>query len=766
MDYQNFDLTIDHSEGDYYKAQAKAPNGKEATKRFRLPFEDDKFDHFWQKLGVDSRGARREGASSKPIIPMPDLESAIAFGGRLFNAIFEGELQNCLRSSLDENDAPGKGLRIRLRLKAPELEGLPWEYLYDPEPRDRFFALSVRTPIVRFPELPEQIRLMPAPRPLRILVMIGSHAGLDVDRERKRMEKALGGLEREGVVNLEFMNEATLAALQEQLLQDEYHVFHFIGHGEFNQVAGEGQLLFDGPEGPGKRVTGRDLGLYFRDHDSLRLAILNACEGAVAASDNAFAGVAQKLIQQRLPSVIAMQREITDDAAIAFAGGFYRAIARGYQIEAALAYARMAVYAQHNYVEWGIPVLFSHALDGRLFEASPAGSTYSHSLLQPPSTSGTCKPVPEGPPNTPPGGPLGGPPGEPYKRNRYVHRSDEEQEAFDYLSNPGQPVVIWGPARFGKTWLFEYLLDHLRQPREVCQDHPELCGEPCQIISFDIKWIDHDARSSPDLLLLELARQIATPVAKAVKSDAEKWVSIAWRRSETPILKIKWLLEQMVLPQIKGTLILAIDRADIIWGWPCQDDFFYALRVMAAASGGQEEPWSKLRMLLTVSTTPTNLTRDVFRSPFNLAPPIRLRGFHGKEQIEGLARLYQLDWTRDEGVRGLIELVDGHPYLIRLAMYKSARHSLSLRLLTNETDLHNSIFDEHLSEILGWLHEYNLVEAVKNILRPPASRLNLQEEERFKQEAELLRKAGLVKREHNSYRLRCKLYESYLRSEL
>src|SRR5262245_5504603 len=340
MDYQNFDLTIDSAESDYYIAHAKAPNGKEATKRFRLPFEDVKFDHFWQRLGVDSRGARREGSVSKPEISMPDLDAAIAFGSRLFNAIFDREVQNCLRSGLDENDAPGKGLRIRLRLRAPELEGLPWEYLYDPEPRDRFFALSTRTPIVRFPELPEAIRLMPAPRPLRILVMIGSHAGLDVDREREKMEKALGDLEREGVVKLEAMKEATLVALQEQLLQDEYHVFHFIGHGEFIQDAGGGQLLFDGPGGPSQRVTGKDLGVFFLSHASLRLAVLNACEGAMADRDNAFAGVAQRLIQQQLPAVIAMQREITDDAAIAFTGGFYRAVARGYQIEAALAQAR------------------------------------------------------------------------------------------------------------------------------------------------------------------------------------------------------------------------------------------------------------------------------------------------------------------------------------------------------------------------------------------------------------------------------------------
>jgi len=35
MDYQNFDITIDNAEGDYYKAHVKSPNGKEATTLFR-----------------------------------------------------------------------------------------------------------------------------------------------------------------------------------------------------------------------------------------------------------------------------------------------------------------------------------------------------------------------------------------------------------------------------------------------------------------------------------------------------------------------------------------------------------------------------------------------------------------------------------------------------------------------------------------------------------------------------------------------------------
>ncbi|HEX2370177.1 MAG TPA: CHAT domain-containing protein, partial [Acidimicrobiia bacterium] len=57
----------------------------------------------------------------------------------------------------------------------------------------------------------------------------------------------------------------------------------------------------------------------------LRLALLNACEGARGSASDPFAGAAQSLVQQGIPAVIAMQFPITDRAAILFAQEFYGA---------------------------------------------------------------------------------------------------------------------------------------------------------------------------------------------------------------------------------------------------------------------------------------------------------------------------------------------------------------------------------------------------------------------------------------------------------
>lgn len=63
-----------------------------------------------------------------------------------------------------------------------------------------------------------------------------------------------------------------------------------------------------------------------------------------------------------------MQFEITDEAAIAFAGRLYDALARGFPVDAALAQARRSIFAAGNDIEFGTPVLFLRGRDARLFD--------------------------------------------------------------------------------------------------------------------------------------------------------------------------------------------------------------------------------------------------------------------------------------------------------------------------------------------------------------------------------------------------------------
>ena len=119
-----------------------------------------------------------------------------------------------------------------------------------------------------------------------------------------------------------------------------------------------------------------------QDERSLRLAVLNSCEGARTSHVDPFSGVASSLVECGIPAVIGMQFEITDDAAITFSERLYTALAQGYPVDAALAQARKAIFAGGHDIEFGTPVLFLRGADARLFDVEPSPGADPQSLSQ------------------------------------------------------------------------------------------------------------------------------------------------------------------------------------------------------------------------------------------------------------------------------------------------------------------------------------------------------------------------------------------------
>jgi drug/metabolite transporter superfamily protein YnfA len=299
------------------------------------------------------------------------MSEAKRFGGNLFGAVFQDRVRDVYHGALSQAEQEGRGLRITLYLtEVPELMHVPWEYLYD-DPG--FLAISAWTPVVRYLDLPRARRPLEVEPPIRVLGMVSSPTdavALDVKAEKERLETALSKLIEAGTIELHWLEDASLRALLRTLRHETFHIFHYIGHGLYDTKAEDGVLLLEGEDERGRPVSGSELGTILHDCTSLRLAVLNACEGARTAGSDPFAGVAASLVQREIPAVIAMQFEITDDAALVFAEGFYEAVAAGFPVDAALAEARKAIFADHNDTEWGTPVLFMRVADGRIFDMS------------------------------------------------------------------------------------------------------------------------------------------------------------------------------------------------------------------------------------------------------------------------------------------------------------------------------------------------------------------------------------------------------------
>jgi CHAT domain-containing protein len=74
------------------------------------------------------------------------------------------------------------------------------------------------------------------------------------------------------------------------------------------------------------------------------VVVLSTCEsGWRDYEDFSWSGVAAALLRAGIPVVVGMQFTISDAAAIAFSGAFYRAIARGLSVDEAVGHGRAAM---------------------------------------------------------------------------------------------------------------------------------------------------------------------------------------------------------------------------------------------------------------------------------------------------------------------------------------------------------------------------------------------------------------------------------------
>lgn len=351
-----------------YRINLKSPVG-EAQAEAGAPFTPAELEDYHAIF------ARRK----ENITRAQEANAARQFGTRLFDFLIRTHDQVNAAYFASLAQAGSSGLLLRLSVEgAGELASLPWELIRDPN-RD-FLALSRQTPLVRYTQQLNTRAQTPIQLPLRVLVMISSPSGypaLDVEGEWTRLQEATAELQKRGTLVLERLDHATLIALQRKLRAREYHIFHYIGHSIFDGLAGQGLLVFETEQDPRRAqlVSAGSLSREIGEESSLRLVLLNSCESAKRDQEDVFAGIASALVARGIPAVVAMQHEITDPAAKVFAEEFYRALAEGLPVEAAVSEGRRAIANRIQNIEWATPVLFMRSDNGNLFGINPPTAT-------------------------------------------------------------------------------------------------------------------------------------------------------------------------------------------------------------------------------------------------------------------------------------------------------------------------------------------------------------------------------------------------------
>jgi len=295
-----------------------------------------------------------------PLASLPGERDLVRYGTALFETLFPGDVRRLWDAAVARS--PHAPVNVVLTSALDWIADKPWEFAFDPT-RKAFLSHGAAT-FVRnvFSAIPAD---PPRPRrgPLRILFAAARPAGLPpvaAKTEEDGIRAAFGTLLRRGAAVLDILPGATAEALHARLRTGRYDVFHFVGHGEYDEAARSGALLLEDARGRTKRLSADSLARLATGR-GLLLAVLNACESGRGGRHDFLRGVAPALAHGGLPAVAANQYRVFDDAAASFAAHFYSSLAEGLPVGAALREGRagLGTDLEEGTLDWVVPVLYA-----------------------------------------------------------------------------------------------------------------------------------------------------------------------------------------------------------------------------------------------------------------------------------------------------------------------------------------------------------------------------------------------------------------------
>jgi serine/threonine protein kinase len=323
------------------------------------------------------------------------------------------------------------------------------------------------------------------------------------------------------------------------------------------------------------------------------------------------------------------------------------------------------------------------------------------------------------------------------KSQLYIEREGDESLRRQ-VSGAGTTTTIRGPRQMGKTSL---LVRGVHEARRH--------GQP--VVYIDMQRVNQSYLASLDGLL----RYFADEIAMRLSVDAAG-VDRIWSSSRGAQDKLNTFLEMQVLPTVDTPILLAVDEADRLLDVPFKTDFFGLVRAWDS-NRAYDELWENLNIVLVISTHPHLLITDVSQSPFNVGLRIQLNDFD-ESQVEDLNRRHGLAVSPRDLPR-LYDLLGGHPYLTRQAMYTLIDRKMTWAEFADMAPTDDGPFGSHLRSYLWQLSTRpDLVAGMLQVLR----------QGRCDDEQVLYRlsAAGLVKELGERCIPRCGLYAEYFGAKL
>jgi hypothetical protein len=319
----------------------------------------------------------------------------------------------------------------------------------------------------------------------------------------------------------------------------------------------------------------------------------------------------------------------------------------------------------------------------------------------------------------------------------YIHPADEARSCAE-LDKPGALVRIKSPKGFGKSSLTARLLAYAS-------------GKGYRSIALNLEGTDQKFFAEPELFMQWFCAAVGKGLGLRVRTE-EYWDDIFGANDNSTDYFENYLLKSDPTP-----LVLAIDNFDRIFAHAAIESDFCGLLRSWHERARSNPLWERFRLVLSHSQE-SYLQKDINQSPFNVGLSVEL----GELPPQAVTRLVDLHGLqlREGEVAQLLELVGGHPYLVRKALYELA-NGLPFATFLREAPTEAGVYGDHLRGLLKAVEDYpELEEALRQVVNS-AEPVKLRSEPAFKLES-----LGVVVPEGNLERPRCRLYATYLADRL
>lgn len=299
-------------------------------------------------------------------------------------------------------------------------------------------------------------------------------------------------------------------------------------------------------------------------------------------------------------------------------------------------------------------------------------------------------------PSANPLAPLEAPEGTMSPESAYYVERDADHIIADEQTQAGYTLTIQAARQMGKSSMLGRVMARARSRGKA-------------VAFIDFQAFGQEALATPSRLYHQFCYLIEDAL------DLPSQVDAYWDVPLSETQKCRRFLERRILPQCPDAgLLLALDEADALLGSASRSDFFGMLRSwhnyrQTSAS------WRSFALAMAISTEPGMLIDNLSQSPFNVGSTVKPEDFT-QAQCDTLLRQHGVTLSSPHR-QALNELLRGHPYLTRKALYLFCKRRYEIGQLIAEAASETGPFGDHLRALLSRLHlRPGLLQALKRAL--------------------------------------------------